>query len=234
MDPAAQDLRRIEESALALRPRLDRRALAAGLAGVPASGGLLAALEGLPWPASRRMEDVRRQAAGRLESSLDLWRALLGVRAVRAAIDDELDAELWSRVLEELTGGAGFGSDPDPSSLPVLGLALEEDWLAPVEAPGRAGLAAVLERWLARPDGARLVGLNRYEGQEWVRKEELELLLEWRGLTALCGWLMSGRPDDEAAVAGLAWLDSVGLLRRLFERAGYAVDPVRDRLRGRR
>ncbi len=234
VEPAAQDLRRIEERALAHWPRLDRRALAAGLARVPASAGLRAAVEGLPWPASRRMEDVRRQAAGRLESSLDLWRALLGVRAVRAAIDDELDAELWSRVLEELTGGAGFGSDPDPSSLPVLGLALEEDWLAPVEAPGRAGLAAVLERWLARPDGARLVGLNRYEGQEWVRKEELELLLEWRGLTALCGWLMSGRPDDEAAVAGLAWLDSVGLLRRLFERAGYAVDPVRDRLRGRR
>ncbi len=219
--------KRLEDAAQALGLDVAEGPLRAALERVPTSDDLQQQVEALPWPESRRMQDARRRLVSQVArggDSLRILQALLAVAGLQDALGGEPRAELARRIVLELSSGRPPGLEP------VLALALEEDWTRPQPTSGRSELLAMLERWRTRDDTVQLLGLNEHGGEEWVRKEELELLLRWRGLVAVTAELASVEARDEAAVGAFGWLESLELLRKLFESEGYALGRVRERL----
>jgi hypothetical protein len=152
------------------------------------------------------------------------------LEALRAVLPEPVKTELWQRVAEELLELASPGAlGGDPGVAGVLPLAIESAWLTAVEPPGPRELLEMVESWVARPDAPRLLGLNRYDGEDWVRREELETLLRWRGACGLCGWLLMEAVEERAERA-LAWIESTELLMRVFSDSGFAVGQARKRL----
>ncbi len=216
----------LESAAGDLEAEFDREALARGLECLAAARELEQRLEDIPWPASARMGAARQRITSLLDpdgSSRGALLALLALSAVKGAFGPGPAGELARRLLGRLTSAT-------PDEVPVLALALDEEWTARRTAPGRAELTEMWERWVEHPEAGRLLGRNRHEGEDWVSRERVDSLLDWRGLTAVCGWMTAAGDESEVAVAALAWLDAVELLRGLLGEAGYAVERARERL----
>ncbi len=225
--------RAVEAAAAALEPRYDRTLVRAGLARAEACRSLEKSVGRLPWPATERMQDARRRAIAQVArdgAGGSFLRALSTLEALRAVVGEPVDENVWQRAAEELLElVAPRAVGEEAGGARILPLAVESAWLTPAEPPGRAELRDLLKLWVERPDAGRLLGLNHYDGEDFVRREELETVLRWRGLTGLCGWLLSPESEgrDERA---LGWIEASELLLPLFANAGYAVGPVLDRL----
>ncbi len=200
--------------------RLDR-----GLARCRSLARLEKMADGLPWPKTERLQDARRRTGTLLAeggTTLTLLRATTLLESLREPLDDAL----WTRAARELSRRCG-----DEGASLALALAAEEGWVEATPPPGRGELGDLLAGWLARKDAPELLGLNRHEGESWVRQEELERLLRFRAVAALCGWLTEEEELDREERA-LAWIDVTELALGLFVDAGYAVGPVQGRLKG--
>ena len=67
-----------------------------------------------------------------------------------------------------------------------------------VAARGARGDARLLRQWLARPTVRAAMGVNTWEGVEWLDRDRFEALLRWSvRLDAIDG---DGRPDDPLAI----------------------------------
>jgi hypothetical protein len=100
--------------------------------------------------------------------------------------------------------------------------------MLPLPRPSNIGGRSIADRarrladgWLGQPDVRALVGLNTWDGQEWLDRERWRELLDW---TLLLDALDRG--DGRVPLAASATV--VGRLADAAESAGYRVDRLRD------
>ncbi len=101
-------------------------------------------------------------------------------------------------------------------------LAVLLDLPRPSRLPGPTGTveARLLDAWLARPDLRTAVGVNTWEGTEWLDRDRFVALLEWAArLEALDG-------DGQLDVAP-PWVERLATAAKA---AGYRIDRLRESL----
>ncbi len=138
--------------------------------------------------------------------------ALLDCLRGHAATDDEPQRELpvalrlepaIARAFEAL-GGGGWDAARDARMVWLLSaLALSEDW------PGAAGVSPELSRWL---------GVNEYQGETYLDRQQLETLLYWWQVLAILPELGA---LDELAVNAAARAERAEALLEAAEAAGW-------------
>jgi glycosidase len=212
--PIARGLRKPLAAILAL-PRLD----AAGVARAPVlyqEAFSLLCPSGAPGPDvwGTLYAWVIVRSLGRVTDSKD------GSVAARAWFDEWMLGKLVRQALAD----AGGGPDDADRALAAIKLLLATDGL-PAQAPlTAAARRTLLETWLKDPDVRDYLGVHRYGGVLWYRKEAFEELLGWLTL----GTAIAGREESTTAVAGQAfgyrWRRVVHELRQLSDAAGYQVD----------
>ena len=79
---------------------------------------------------------------------------------------------------------------------------------------GRAADLRLLEAWLARDPVRAAMGVNTWEGVEWLDRDRFEALLRW---AVRLDAIATGRPADERVV---------GRLAAAAEAAGYRIDAL--------
>jgi len=91
----------------------------------------------------------------------------------------------------------------------------------------------ILASWLRDGEVQRILGLNRYQGILWFRKEAFDKLLEWMLLVAVVTCSADPlRPTTEAAEEIVESCDVVRMLQRAEEECGYQVQKLLEAVEG--
>ena len=110
----------------------------------------------------------------------------------------------------------------------TLSLALQRPWQH--ADPPKSSLH-LLRSWLSDEEIRRILDVHRYETEEYVRKEALEILLHWHFLQVVLQERVGLAPEDGGREARIeAWWELTRGLAEMAEDSGYRVRDLQDRL----
>ncbi len=189
----------------------------------------LLALPDLPQPAGlgrRSADDLRGLLAGTTGSGALQAIYLAAVLARTADRDDPVTSDLEPSdlplVAQDMTGLLRDWCGHDYAAHRTARLAETLAAAGPHIADLAAGRTTWLPALLQQPAAAESAGVHRHGGRTWIRKEQLEALIDAVALAAL----------DRSGTAVMAVLDARALLLDQAAAAGYDLDELTARLAG--
>jgi glycosidase len=140
---------------------------------------------------------------------VDEW--LLGKILVQALVDMELEEmEAWR------------------AANTVRLLISHQDWSQELEKPGRVSRKRaaynVLQKWLKDSDVQHYLGVNRYQGVLWFKKEAFAEWLWWMFAVSVAQAIASGEPDEQVSKKILGYYDVVTALLRAEKDSNYQLE----------